>query len=366
MSDKPQRPRPPKVIRLDQAEAPQADAPQEDPAPKPKPKPKPKRGRQPRTMVAPEPEPIAEIPFESGETGTALAPANVLPSAKGLKWGSIFLAALFSLISLGIGLWFTQLLEELFSRNTWLGWAASGLMALAGLSLVVLLAKELFALARLRRLGTLRQKAEQALLGNGSARQVVSDLMSFYRGRKAMAWPLAALRDQQDEIIDEADRIELAERELMKPLDAEARQLIASAAKRVSVVTAVNPAPAFDVLFTGYQVLAMLRQVAGLYGGRPGSLETLKLARMVISHLAITGGLALSDTLVQSLLGHGLAGRLSAKLGEGTVNGIMTARIGLAAMNLCRPLPFYRLPEPGLSDFLGEIAFGKTAEKPQD
>ena len=66
----------------------------------------------------------------------------------------------------------------------------------------------------------------------------------------------------------------------MRPLDAEARQIIAKAAKRVSVVTAVNPAPALDVLFTGYQVLAMLRQVAGLYGGRPGSLETLKLARM--------------------------------------------------------------------------------------
>ena len=110
----------------------------------------------------------------------------------------------------------------------------------------------------------------------------------------------------------------------------------------------------------------MLRALAGLYGGRPGSLETLKLARMVVSHLAVTGGLALSDTLVQSLLGHGLAGRLSAKLGEGTVNGIMTARIGLAAINLCRPLPFSHLQAPGLRDFLGEIAFSSNRQEDGD
>ncbi len=343
---------------------------EEQPAPKPKaevkPKAKAKQPRAPRTMVAPEPEPIMDMPFEAAGNDTALTSANHLPSAKGIKWGALFLAALFSLVSLGIGLWFTQLLEDLFSRSTWLGWAASGLLGIAGLALLALVLRELMALARLRRLGKLRLDAEQALLGNGSAKKVISELSQFYSGRKAMAWPLAALREHHNEIMDDADRLQLAEKELMRPLDAEARQIIAKTAKRVSVVTAVNPAPALDVLFTGYQVLAMLRQVAGLYGGRPGSLETLKLARMVVSHLAVTGGLALSDTLMQSFLGHGLAGRLSAKLGEGSVNGIMTARIGLAALKLCRPLPFHRLPEPGLSDFLGEIAFPKTAEHKQD
>ena len=362
MSQDPSERRRPKVIPLEAPEPAKAEP--EQTAAKPKAKPKKKHARAPRTMVAPEPDPIGEIPF--AETQDTPAPANLLPSSKGLKWGSILLAALFSLISLGIGLWFTQLIEDLFARATWLGWAASGLMALAGLALLALVLKEITALARLRRLGSLRQTAEQVLLGNGSAKPVVAELSRFYRSRKAMAWPLAALREHEKEIIDDADRLELAERELMRPLDAEARQIIATAAKRVSVVTAVNPAPALDVLFTGYQVLAMLRQVAGLYGGRPGSLETLKLARMVVSHLAVTGGLALSDTLVQNLLGHGLAGRLSAKLGEGTVNGIMTARIGLAALNLCRPLPFYRLPEPGLSDVLSGIAFGRKADQDAD
>ena len=44
-----------------------------------------------------------------------------------------------------------------------------------------------------------------------------------------------------DDIIDGADMIKLAERELMGPLDEEARRLVSGAAQRVSIVTAVRP-----------------------------------------------------------------------------------------------------------------------------
>ncbi|MCP5085182.1 MAG: DUF697 domain-containing protein, partial [Alphaproteobacteria bacterium] len=75
------------------------------------------------------------------------------------------------------------------------------------------------------------------------------------------------------------------------------------------------------------------------------------------------GSLALSDTFLQNVVGHGIAGRLSAKLGEGTVNGIMTARVGIAAMSLCRPLPFAALKAPGLTDLASEVvSFGKAGD----
>ncbi|MGO8315977.1 DUF697 domain-containing protein, partial [Rhizobium ruizarguesonis] len=57
-------------------------------------------------------------------------------------------------------------------------------------------------------------------------------------------------------------------------------------------------------------------------------------------HLAVTGSIAVGDSLVKQVLGHGLASKLSARLGEGVINGLMTARIGIAAMDLCRPLAF--------------------------
>jgi putative membrane protein len=42
---------------------------------------------------------------------------------------------------------------------------------------------------------------------------------------------------------------------------------------------------------------------------------------------------------MQHVVGRGLVGRLSARFREGAVNGILTSRIGLATVEVCRPVP---------------------------
>jgi len=74
-----------------------------------------------------------------------------------------------------------------------------------------------------------------------------------------------------------------------------------------------------------------------------------------VSHLAVTGGMAVTDSLVQQVIGHGVAARLSAKLGEGVLNGLLTARLGLLAIEQTRPLPFAALPRPSLNDIAGGL-----------
>ena len=163
------------------------------------------------------------------------------------------------------------------------------------------------------------------------------------------------MQGHTDDIIDGADMIKLAERELMTPLDQEARRLVSSAAQRVSVVTAVSPRAVIDVLFVFVAALRMIRQLARLYGGRPGALGMISLMRQVIGHLAITGGMAATDSLVQQMLGHGIAAKLSQRLGEGVLNGLLTARLGLAAIDVTRPLPFTALPRPALADLAKDL-----------
>jgi len=80
-----------------------------------------------------------------------------------------------------------------------------------------------------------------------------------------------------------------------------------------------------------------------------------RLPQVVVSHLAVTGSIAVGDTLLQQIIGHGVAARLSAKLGEGVVNGLMTARIGLSAMDVSRPLSFLAAERPQLKDLTGDL-----------
>ncbi len=70
----------------------------------------------------------------------------------------------------------------------------------------------------------------------------------------------------------------------------------------------------------------------------------------MVSHLAVTGGMTVTDGLVQQMIGHGVAAKLSARLGEGVLNGLLTARLGLAAIEVTRPLPFSALRQPTLQD----------------
>ena len=83
----------------------------------------------------------------------------------------------------------------------------------------------------------------------------------------------------------------------------EAHRIIAHAARRITFLTTVAPTAALDILFVAAQNLRMMRELATLYGGRPSTLSTLRLARMVLSHLALTGGIALSDNLIQHVVG---------------------------------------------------------------
>ena len=65
--------------------------------------------------------------------------------------------------------------------------------------------------------------------------------------------------------------------------------------------------------------------------------------------------MAAGDSLVQQILGHGIAARLSARLGEGVVNGLLTARVGIAAIEVCRPLPFINGSPPRLADVMAAL-----------
>jgi putative membrane protein len=66
---------------------------------------------------------------------------------------------------------------------------------------------------------------------------------------------------------------------------------------------------------------------------------------------------------VQQIIGHGLTARLSHRLGEGLVSGAFTIRIGIAAVELLRPLPYIEARKPRLREFMAEfLKFGQARQ----
>jgi putative membrane protein len=65
-----------------------------------------------------------------------------------------------------------------------------------------------------------------------------------------------------------------------------------------------------------------------------------------MTHLVATGAVAVGDDLLEPLIGGSLLGKLSRRFGEGLVNGALTARVGIAAIEVCRPLPFIAEKKP--------------------
>lgn len=333
-------PRKPRAFRLDDPNVVMADTPVPATA---------KRGH---VVVTPEPELFEE----------ELEPAP--PRPRRSRWGTLFWSAVGGLVSLAIGLSVTKLIDDLFSYADWLGWVGAALAGIAALAFLVIAIREIVSLMRLARIENLHDRAAAAIAQDDrdAARSLSRDLLKLYGSNPRMARARANVEAAAGDIVDGADLIRVAERELMGPLDAEAKLIIADAAKRVSLVTAVSPRALVDIFFVGAETLRVIRRLATLYGGRPGGLGMFSLLRHALGNLAVTGGMAAGDSILSQALGHGLASRISAKLGEGVLNGILIARLGLAAMMATRPMPFEVLPRPGVTDVAGGLILKNKEE----
>ena len=296
---------------------------------------------------------IAEPEFDLAADETLVA-----PPPRRMGWvGRLAWTAGDILVSAGLSLAADRLIRDLFAANEWLGWLGLGVLAVFLVAVLALAAREIFALRRLRVLDGLRRDAALATADNDAdrARRVVDSLSAIYAGRPDLARSRQSVSDHLPHLFDGHEMIALAERSLMAPLDARAKALTAASARRVALVTAVSPRALVDIAFVIYESIRLAGAIAALYGARPGLFGFWRLTGAVLAHLAVTGGLVLTDGIVEQLVGQGIAAKLSARLGEGVVNGLMTVRVGIASMRVVRPLPFETQPQPMVRDFIPEL-----------
>jgi putative membrane protein len=274
--------------------------------------------------------------------GQAMQMAAQLAARKPSRLTRWFWGLLLSLLGVVVSAAAWRFVAGLIADVPILGYGVAGLVALFLIVVAGIVLREIAGFARLARMDRMIRLAEDAAAADdlGMARDYADRLTRLYADREDMQWYRARFADRRDEQFDAKALLSLAEKEMLSPLDTLALREVEAASRQVATVTALVPLALADVAVALGANVRMIRRVAEVYGGRSGVLGSWRLTRAVMTHLVATGAVSIGDDVIGSVVGGNVLTRLSRRFGEGIVNGALTARVGVAAMEVCRPMPF--------------------------
>ncbi len=331
------------------------------------------RAREAEGWVPPmelDPERATALPAAEEEAilaGTAGAGADRLPAEPAgerprFRVGRWLAGAIAALVLVALGFDTADLLGRAFATSAALGVLVAALVAVAGAAALLLLLGELRSLRRLRRIEALRGEAGRlsaeatgGAAAPGEADRFAGALTRLYEGRPDLAPALERVRDHVTDAHDDAEILRLLDREVLAPLDRRAYQMVLRAARDTAVATALSPAAILDFAVVLWRNLKLVREIAAAYGARPGYVGSLKLLRRMLANIAVAGVAESAHHVAVEALGGSLAAAVSTRMGQGVINGLLTARVGITAMHLCRPIAFGPANRPSLGRIRREL-----------
>ncbi|MDN0087358.1 YcjF family protein [Yersinia nurmii] len=322
-------------------------------------------------------QPIEEPKLKTGQTFSGSAAENFLPvdpvldadeaegRAEGLVsaalkpkrslWRKMVTAGLM-LFGVSVVAQAVQWVNQAWQQQDWIALGttvAGGLIVFAGIGSVV---------TEWRRLYRLRQRAEErdvarTLLvshGLGQGRQFCEKLArqaGLDQGHPALQRWQASLHETHND----REVVELYAKLVQPTLDNQARAEISRYAAESALMIAVSPLALVDMAFIAWRNIRLINRIAALYGIELGYFSRLRLFRLVLLNIAFAGASELVREVGMDWLSQDLAARLSARAAQGIGAGLLTARLGIKAMELCRPLPWMDDDKPKLGDFRRQL-----------
>ncbi|MEM9583580.1 MAG: TIGR01620 family protein [Pseudomonadota bacterium] len=307
-----------------------------------------KSDAEPLTPATAPPVPDTQEPLPTGQAMQTLAQ---LAARRPSRLTRFFWSALIALLGFMASVAAWEFVANLVTSNPILGYVALALLGLFCVALLLVAGREWLALVRLKSIDGLRMDAEAALSTGDlkAARRARDKIVALYKSRPELDAARAVVMQRDGDSFDADALFEVVEQTLLAPLDDAARREVEAAARQVATVTAIVPLALADLIAALTANLRMIRRIADLYGGRSGALGNWRLTKAVMTHLVATGAVAIGDDLIGSIAGGGMLSRISRRFGEGVVNGALTARVGIAAMEVCRPLPFSAAQKPSVT-----------------
>lgn len=242
-----------------------------------------------------------------------------------------------------------QWLVESWQQNQWIYFAFS-----IAFSMLLLLASgtifnEWRQLFRLKQLEQIREKSQVLLL---EQRQITPEKTEFEQAvslcetiSSRMQLPVvlekvALWREQLNPAYSADEVFLLFSQIVLQPLDQQAKTLIQANATETTVMVAISPVALVDMLLIAWRNLRLLKRIAQLYGVELGYFSRLRLLKMVLFNIAFAGATELIQEVGMDWLSQDITAKFSARAAQGIGVGLLTARLGIKAVEFCRPIAF--------------------------
>lgn len=264
---------------------------------------------------------ITDLNFDPIETDA------VLPWYKNAK---ILLAVSFTLLVVVQGY---SALQNAFSTSFFLGAVYVAIIGCAVLAVVLTVIREIAACAVFRLRKNCRETNVKSEVCELLAKQKYNrdaDVVDAFRQWKQRTASFTSAKD-----------VKAAYSELiLEPFaDKKAVKIISENSLQTAALVATSPFVLTDMLFVFASDLRMTNRIAEFYGMELGLSVRYRIYKAVFRNMMMSGGTELLTDMA-SPLGVGLIGKFSAKIGQGMLGGLYTARLGIKVAEICRPVEF--------------------------
>lgn len=221
-----------------------------------------------------------------------------------------------------------------------LGWA--GFMSTLAALGIGAIGKELWKLKTLRHHFSVQEQSEALIEANSVGQgKAFCESIAKQSGIKTESpsydrWTHSVNASHSDaEVLDMYDAMVVSEQ------DKKATKIVTQHATESAALVAISPLAIADMLLVAWRNFKMIDSLADVYGVELGYWSRLKLFKATLINMAAAGASEIAIDASMDLMSMDLAGKVSARAGQGLGVGILTARLGVKAMALLRPIPWH-------------------------
>ena len=299
--------------------------------------------------------------LETGETGrldlglpAIPEPSVTPPLARGFLSPLAVAMTGLGILAVGIvGIDLLQFVDGAFAHGTGVGVSATVAVAAGVGGALYWLTAELRGLWRLRSAERLRRLIPSALAGE--LKQEIDAAATILARDPLLAAAVGNYRAVLEPHHTGRDALDLFSRFVLAPADQLAQAAIRRAAAQAFAINAISPTVLLDTFLFAARAMRLIREIAEIYGQRPGLAGTVHLLRRLASGAGLVGAVDIVGGVIAQQLGGAVLERLSASAAESAYAAQKMARLGLIATASCRPVEFRAGEAPSLSGLVSGL-----------